>query len=380
MALNKTIVISVNKSWNIYNFRLNLARTLKSKGYHIILIAPRDEYTSLLEKEFLYYPIALNDKGTNPFEDLKTLWEYYRLYRDLCPEIALHFTIKPNIYGNLAIKLLRMKSGKKIDIKVINNITGLGSVFIKTSWTTQIVKAMYRIVFKKTNKVFFQNLDDRSYFINHQLVDNRKVEVLPGSGVDTKRFFPRKKLGERFTFLLISRPLWDKGIQEYVDAIKILKKKYTDIRFQLLGWTEVTTSTKIDIGKDQIQKWMDAGYIEYLGKSDRTENWIANSDCVVLPSYREGIPRSLQEASSMEKPIITTDTIGCRNVVENGVTGYLCKLKDHCDLAKKMEKMLKLSMKERQKMGQAGRKKMIREFDEKIVIQKYLNTIDSLLL
>lgn len=364
----KRIVIALNTSWNIYNFRLNLARALKKNGYKVILIAPYDSYSDILREEFEYHDIYINNKGTNPKEDLKTFIGFYKLYKKIKPDVVLNYTIKPNIYGNIACKIL--------GIQTINNISGLGTVFIQESVVTKIVKWLYKFSLSSSSKIFFQNSDDRDLFVQHSLVDCDKCGLLPGSGIDTKKFEPVKikKEDDMFKFLLIARMLKDKGIVEYVEAAKLLKCK--NVEFQLLGSLDAVNKTAIS--KEQMQEWIDASYVNYLGVTDDVKQFIAQANCIVLPSYREGTPRTLLESASMEKPIITTNVVGCKEVVDDRVNGYLCEVRNAQDLADKMERMLNLSEGEREKMGVAGREKMVREFSESIVIDKYLKTIKTL--
>ena len=364
------IAIVVNNSWYAYNMRFNLALVFKSAGYEVIFISPYDRYSDKIKQEFEYIDISLNTKGINPIEDLKTIYRYYKIYKDIKPDIILHYTIKPNIYGTLASSIL--------NIPTINNIAGLGTLFIKQNIITKIAKWLYKVSQKKAIKVFFQNQDDFKMFVDERLVQKEKCDVLPGSGVDITKFIPVEKEDDGiFRFLLVSRMLWAKGIQEFVEAAKIIKVKYGNIEFHLLGHLDMASPTAIS--KKQMDTWVTDGYIKYLGSSDDVRVEIAQADCVVLPSfYREGTPRILLESASMEKPIITTDNIGCRDVVDDRINGYLCEVKNSKDLADKMEMMLNLSDIERNDMGKAGRVKMINEFDEKIVIDKYLFTVENI--
>lgn len=368
---SKTIAIVLNTSWNIFNFRLNLIKAFQAAGWRVIAIAPQDAYTYKL-KDFgiEHYDIQINSKGVNPFEDLKLIYDFLRLYQKARPDILLHYTIKPNIYGSIAAGIL--------GIPVINNISGLGTVFIKESLITSVVKWLYRYSLHKSSKVFFQNSDDIHVFLANKLVAKEKCDLLPGSGIDFNKFIPidHIKDNEQFVFLLIARMLWDKGIGEYVEAAKMIKLKYPYIEFQLLG--SLDTANKTAISKEQMKQWTDAGVVTYLGITDNVQQYIKQADCIVLPSYREGTPRTLLESASMAKPIITTNVPGCKEVVTDGINGYLCKVQNSYDLASKMEIMLKLSNQERASMGLAGRKKIIKEFDEMIVIQKYLDTIQSI--
>ncbi|HIM74590.1 MAG TPA: glycosyltransferase family 1 protein [Campylobacterales bacterium] len=368
--MNKIIIVS-NTSWSIFNFRLELARSIKQNGYEVTLVAPYDEYSDRLGKEFEYHDIYMNNKGTNPKEDIKTTIEFYKLYKKIKPDVVLHYTIKPNIYGTIACNML--------GIRTINNIAGLGTLFVKQNFDTKIAKWLYKYSQSKADKIFFQNRDDFDMFTGENLVDKRKCDILPGSGVDTYRFTPvsYKKEDEVFRFLLVARMLWDKGIGEYVEASKIIKSKYKNIEFQMLGFLDVENNSAVS--KEQMQESVGAGFVNYLGISDNVKEEIAKVDCIVLPSfYREGTPRILLESASMAKPIITTNNVGCRDVVDDGVNGYLCEIRNAQDLANKMETLLSLSESERIEMGKRGREKMILEFDESIVIGKYLITLKNL--
>lgn len=368
----KKVVIVSNTAWSLFNFRLGLAKELKKNGYEVILVAPEDEYSDKLREEFVCYNIWMNNKGTNPLEDIKTTWQFYRLYKKIDADVLLHYTIKPNVYGTIAASFL--------GIKTINNIAGLGTLFIKQNFLTQIAKWLYKFSQAKATKIFFQNQDDYDLFVNANLVEKHKCSILPGSGVDTVKFSPVKyeRKDNVFRFLLIARMLWDKGIKEYVEAARIIKKDYSNVEFLLLGFLGVANKTAIS--KRQMQEWTDEKIVQYLGTSDNVKKEIVKADCVVLPSYREGTPRSLLEAASMEKPLIATDVAGCRNVVDDKGNGFLCEVRNAQDLADKMEKMLKQTDKQRKQMGKKSREKILREFDEGIVIEKYLQALKEILV
>ncbi len=367
----KKILIVLNNSWHAYNFRFNLARSLKNNGYEVVFIAPYDKkYSELIKKEFEFYDVNIDPKGINPFSDLKTMIILYRLYKVIKPDIVLSFTIKPNIYSSIVAGMIGIKS--------ISNITGLGTIFIKQSLVTKIAKILYKIALEFNDKVFFQNNDDRNLFVENGLIQKNKTGLLPGSGVDLDKFVPTsKKIKNKFKFLLIARLLKDKGILEYIGAIKIIKDKYKNIEFQILG--AVGTANNTAIKKNELQIWIDNDLINYLGTTDNVEDVISKVDCVVLPSYREGIPRSLLEACAMEKPIIATNVVGCKEVVEDKKNGYLCRVKDFQDLADKMQMIINLTDEEKMIMGKVGREKIVKEFDEKIVINKYLRIIKEIL-
>lgn len=395
--MKKTVAIAINTSWNIYNFRLGLLEALREAGYRIVVIAPRDEYSEKLQSMgFEYYNIDINNKGTNPIEDAKLVYAFYKIYKKLAPDIILQYTIKPNIYGSMAAGIL--------NIPVISNISGLGTVFLNDGISSKIAQLLYRIALKVPKKVFYQNAHDRALFIESKLVKEAKTDLLPGSGIDTEKFKPveatDRDSGKPFRFLFIARLVKDKGLIEYVQAAQILSAKEGGEQKQ-----ENDTTTKQDSGyesritnhqaefcilgafyhgnptaitKGEMQAWEEEGSVKYLGTSDDVKSLITEADCVVLPSYREGLSRVLLEAASMAKPIITTNVPGCQEVVEDGFNGYLCNKKDSNSLAKQMKKMIALSADQRKEMGENGRKKVTKEFDEKIVIEKYIKAIKGL--
>jgi glycosyltransferase involved in cell wall biosynthesis len=266
-----------------------------------------------------------------------------------------------------------------LGVPVINNVAGLGTVFIKGGWLNWLVRALYRVALARSRKVFFQNEDDRQFFITGGLVDGALTDRLPGSGVDLKKFEPVPLPGRhQIRFLLIARMLWDKGVGEYVEAARLLKSRGLNAEVCLLGFLDVQNPAAIS--KSQMDEWVAEGVVRYLGVSDNVREEIAQADCVVLPSfYPEGTPRTLLEAAAMARPIITTDSVGCRDVVDDGVNGFLCRPKDASDLAKKMARLMAMSHAEREAMGLRGREKVEREFDEQIVIKKYLEAISSIL-
>ncbi|MBX2969745.1 MAG: glycosyltransferase family 4 protein [Cyclobacteriaceae bacterium] len=361
------VAIVLNTSWNIYNFRLNLIQSLQEQGHEIFTIAPTDGYTPLLEERGCkHFHLKMDSRGANPLKDAALIFELYSIYRKIRPDVILHYTIKPNVYGTLAAALLR--------IPVVNNVCGLGTVFLKKGPLAIVAKLLYRLSFRFARKVFFQNPDDLKLFLDKNLVQKQTVDLIPGSGIDLKRFAPvNYQRNSTFTFLLISRLITDKGILEYVEAVKKLKAEGVQARFQVLG--AMDPEHKRGINKELIQSWINSGTIEYLGTTDDVRHFIQQADCVVLPSYREGTPRTLLEAASSSKPIIATDVPGCNQVVEHQVNGLLCKLKDADDLARQMRTLAGLDDNTLQTFGSNGRKKMETEFDESIVINKYLQAI-----
>ena len=364
------IAIVLNTSWNIYNFRMGLIRSLQARGYEVHAIAPEDNFSQLLvDSGCIYHKVRMDSRGANPLKDLGLIFELRSIYKKIKPDIICHYTIKPNIYGTVAARTLK--------IPVINNVCGLGTVFLKDNLISRIAIAMYRFAFRTPRKVFFQNQDDYQLFLEKKLVKKRLADVVPGSGIDLNHFKPQPgKKNPTFTFLLISRLITDKGILEYIEAIQKLRQQGVDARFQILGAKD--PAHKRGIAVDVIDSWIDNNIIEYLGTTKDVREFINKADCVVLPSYREGTPRTLLEAASSAKPIVATDVPGCRNVVENNYNGLLCKLKDADSLAGKMKEMMDMPQEKRQEMGINSRKKVENEFGENIVISKYLKTIDEI--
>ena len=370
--LTKTVAVVLNTSWNIYNFRLGLMKALQESGYKIIAIAPRDSYTQRLEDEgFIYYEINMNNKGTNPFEDFILTYNFYKLYKEIKPDILLHYTIKPNIYGSLAARIL--------NIPVISNITGLGTVFLNSSLSSKIAQWLYKISLQN-NSVFFQNRDDLRLFLENRIVKEDRIGLVPGSGINIEHFKSskhKKSKSKKVTFLMVSRLIKDKGVQEYIEAIRTVRNSpYGNFcSFKLLGSLYLNNPTAIS--QEELNSWIDEGLIEYLGHSDLVKEEIDKVDCVVLPSYREGLSRVLLEAASMAKPIITTDVPGCRDIVEDGINGYLVKAKDSAELSDAIKRILLLSQEERESMGELGRKRVVNNFSEESVIKLYLSAVQS---
>jgi len=348
---------------------------MKKEGHEVVAISPTDKYVKHLRSEGIrHVEWAVKGSGINPFYELKALLRLYRLLRAEKADVVLAYTPKANIYGAFASRLA--------GAKIINNVSGLGRVFIKPGMLTLLVKYLYKYAFSRSTKVFFQNEEDMSFFLKKRIVSKKNIERLPGSGVDVRRFAPSvesmtcKGLTDNkgFVFLLVARLLWDKGVGEFAEAAKKVKHSFPSAEFHLLGFLDVDNPSAIP--PSQVEDWEREGVLEYLGKTDDVVPYLQNANCVVLPSYyREGVPRTLLEAAAMGKPIVTTDAVGCRDTVDDGITGFLCRPRDAADLAEKMMTMLHLPKKKCFEMGQQGRKKMVREFDEKIVIDSYLSAI-----
>mgnify|MGYP003980096651 FL=1 len=362
------IVIAANTSWNLYNFRKNLILSLIDEGYRVVTISSHDDYLDDLRSlgcECIN--IGVDSGGKNPFKDIKTIIQLFNVYRKIQPLVVLHFTPKICIYSSIACSLN--------NIPFISNISGLGVLSSERCFLSKLVKFLYKLSQRKATKVFFQNEIDRSSFIDSKIVTCDITDRLPGSGVDLDYFTVEKyKKNANVKFILVARMLYAKGIVEYVNAAKHIKKTHPNVGFYLLGPADVDNPSAIN--QSTIDSWSNKGYIDYLGPVKDIRKYMSNVDCVVLPSYyAEGVPRSLLEAGAMGKVIITTDSTGCRDTVNDGVNGFLCAPKNVEDLINKLEIVINMTGSDRIHMGLNSRKKMEKEFDEKIVLDKYKEAI-----
>ncbi|WP_126285312.1 glycosyltransferase family 4 protein [Burkholderia stagnalis] len=365
------IMLVCNTAWAIYTYRHGLIRMLVARGAEVIVAAPHDRTVPLLEQMGCrYVPLAVASKGTSPREDLGTLAALYRHYRALAPDLVFHYTIKPNIYGSVAAWLARVPS--------VAVTTGLGYVFIQKSRAASVAKRLYRFAFRFPCEVWFLNRDDLATFTDERLLAHPgRARLLHGEGVDLEQFAPVPlPAGDAPVFILIGRLLWDKGVREYVDAARAVRAQHPRARFQLLGPLGVDNPSAI--GRADVDAWVREGVVEYLGEAHDVRPHIAAADCVVLPSYREGVPRTLMEASAMGRPIVATDVPGCRDVVADGETGLLCAARDSASLAARLVQMIELGPAGRDAMGARGRRKVAAEFDEQAVVERYTITIRAL--
>jgi glycosyltransferase involved in cell wall biosynthesis len=369
----KTIVVSINASWNIVNFRKGLIDALRDRGDRVVALAPEDAFSDRLRQWGIeFVPIRMNQQGISPIEDLGLLARYRRSLGAIGADIFLGYTVKPNIYGSLA--------AHSLGIPVINNISGLGTAFLRRGWLTALVTQLYRTALRRSKTIFFQNHEDRRLFLDKHIVRDDQARLLPGSGIDLERFRAanglRKDAGP-FAFLFVGRLLWDKGVREYVEAARLVRRERPDVSFRILGFVDAPNRTAVP--EAELRAWVDEGLVEYLGASDDVRPHLAAADCIVLPSYREGLPRVLLEGAAFAKPLIATDVPGCRQVVEDGVNGLLCEARDPQSLAEAMLRLVALPAERRAEMGREGRRKAEAEFDQRIVIERYLQAIDAAL-
>jgi len=363
------ICLVCNTAWAMYTYRPGLIRALVASGVRVTVLAPTDRTVDqLLAMGVTYVDVPIESKGTNPLSDLKTVWTLWRHYRRLQPDLVFHYTIKPNIFGTFAAALAGIKS--------IAVTTGLGYVFIQHSLAARVAKQLYRLAFRFPREVWFLNPDDEQTFLDAELLTHpERAALLPGEGIDLDAFPFTPLAADRahFDFLLVGRLLWDKGVGEYAAAARIVKARYPQARFRLLGPAGVANPSAIPLA--DIEDWVASGTLEWLGETDDVRPYLRDADCVVLPSYREGMPRTLLEASALGRPIVATRVPGCRDVVEDGVTGLLCEVRDAEDLAAKMLRVIEMSMQQRAEMARAGRAKVESAFDEKVVLRRYFSAI-----
>lgn len=370
----QTIAIVANTTWNIYNFRLNLIDIFIANGYNVVVIAPVDEYIQYKE----IYPTVkhfglrtLDRDGMNPVKDFLLILELWRRYNKIKPDLILHFTNKPNIFGTIAAKLAGCKN--------ISVVTGLGYTFIHNGWMQKVITELYRQTTRWMEKIIFENIRDKEYFVQHGLVYETKALAVKGCGVDTRHFLPAEKKERtlKTVFTFIGRLLYDKGIREFVEAARVLRSRRTDCLFWIVGELDAENPATVD--KEDLLRWVEDDIVYYHGFMRDVRPVIAQSDCIVLPSYREGLPRIILEGMSMAKPVITTLTAGCEETVDEGVSGYLVPVKDTRALVTAMEKILNLSMEKRNVMGQKGREKAIEIFDNLLIAKEYLRIIRDVL-
>ncbi|AQR75547.1 glycosyltransferase family 4 protein [Sphingomonas sp. LM7] len=369
---DKTVVISINGSWNILNFRLGLVRGLQAAGYRVVAIAPRDEYSDrLAEFGIEYFPIEMDPRGTSVLRDLRLFVDYYRLLGKLRPAAFLGYTIKPNVFGSLAARLRGTPT--------INNIAGLGETFLASGLINRLVRGLYRLALDRATVIFFQNPDDRALFVEKEIVRAERTRLLPGSGVDLSRFQPSARTvsaEQGVTFLFVGRLLHSKGVADLVEAARIVKSRYPNTRVQLLGLIQEGRGA---ITLETLREWERSGAIEFPGGADDVRPFLTAADCVVLPTfYPEGTPRSLLEAAAAGLPLIASNVPGCREIVEDGANGFLVPPRDPAALAERMTALLELPADARAAMGRRSREKAEQEFDERIVVTRYLEALQEI--
>jgi glycosyltransferase involved in cell wall biosynthesis len=366
------VVLSANSCWNLLNFREALLSALGSAGYRLIAFAPPDEHAEELRRRGLeLHPIPMERSGMNPAGDTLLLLRYVRALREVQPAAYCSFTIKPNVYGSIAARLT--------GVPAINNVTGLGTMFLSRNMMWRLARSLYRTAFRCSHMVFFHNQEDLQIFAEERIIRPEQGRVIPGSGVNLDHF----KLDEETRpdspprFLFIGRAIRDKGITEFIEAARQLRTQMPEARFQILGNPDSGNPTSVS--EAEFQSWIEQGLIDHLGEHPDVRPFIRSATAVVLPSYREGMSRALLEGAAMGKPLIGSDVPGCRELVEEGVTGALCMPKDAASLAAAMERIGRMSAERLRQMGLAARAKVANSFGEDVVVQAYLDVLGEVI-
>jgi glycosyltransferase involved in cell wall biosynthesis len=369
----KKIALVANSAWSVYNFRMDLIRHLLTR-FDVLVIAPKDEFADELTKAgCAYLDIRFNNRSENPLLDVALYRSLKKIYQREKPDLIFHYVIKPNIYGSLA--------AANFGIQTVAVITGLGYTFDRHNWLNRIVSFLYRHALKKASEVWFLNQEDANLFVQRKLTNVEKIKILPGEGINTNHFFPQSNKpvarSKAFQFLMSTRLLKSKGVGVYVEAARILKSKNRDVRFELIGFFEKNHPDSIS--DSELRHWQKKGIVHYGGFARDVRPFLRQADCFVFPSfYHEGIPRCLLEAAAMELPIITSQNTGCREVVQEGVNGFLCATNNPDSLAARMEEMMALHQNQRALFGKNGRELVSAKFSIERILKEYDNTLAGL--
>ncbi len=367
------IGVVANTAFNIYNFRLGLIKALQQEGHHVVAIAPADNYVGLLKENNIEFIEIKNlaRKGTNPVNDLLLINEFRNIYKKQKLDVVLQYTIKPNIYGTLAAKFTKTKT--------VCTVTGLGYTFLNESIASKVALRLYRFAFSFADKVLFQNTDDLQIFVENKLVDKQKTQIVPGSGIDIQKFHPdfcQKKNDDGITkFLMIARLLKDKGVYEYIEAAKQILRQNKRVEFHLLG--DIDNENPSTIKKEELDAWIKDGIVQYHGYAKDTRPYICATDCVVLPSYREGMPRVILEGMAMGKPCITSDAPGCKDAIIDGESGFFAKTADVVSLKRTFEDFILLEKIYKNQIGVNARKRAENVFSNEAVNRIYINLLQN---
>lgn len=358
-----------NTAWNLWNFRSSLIELLVKEKHSVVCAAPEDGYEDKLRnmKGVSFIPLRhLTRKGLSIGDNLHSILELIRLMRSERPCLVVCYTVKLNIFGSISARLFR--------IPAIACVEGQGYTATASGVFRIFIFLLYRLAFRFARRVIFLNYDDRREFLQHHAVSPEKAVVIMGTGIDTEYFKPSVQSKQASNiFLFIGRLLSDKGIREFVQAAAIVKQDSPEVRFQILGSTD--EGNPASIPASELQQWIESQHIEYLGYSDDVRQYISAADAVVLPSYREGMPRVLLEGMAMGKPVITTDSVGCRDTVEDGINGFIVPPENAPALAEAMFQFLQLSRTDQLAMSRYSRYKVVKKFSNDRVLPQYLRII-----
>ena len=367
MKQGRKILFCDNVLWGLVNFRGSVIRHFVQQGDEVVLVAPQDDESIMkvdIPEGVRYIPVRLNRCSRNPFTDLIYCAHLYRIYRKEHPDYIFHYTIKPNVYGSIAARLA--------GINCTGMVAGLGYGLLGDGMLSRLLAVMYRYAFKYVSSIFVLNKFNYQYLLDHKFCTSAQLRLFKGGeGVDLSAYpYVREESGSPVVFLMVGRVLYDKGYREYVQAAKIVKQQYPDVRCQLLGMLDETYPAHVD--EEELKRDVEEGAIEYLASTNDVMQYLGRSGVVVvLPSYFEGLSRSLMEACAVGRPIIATDIPGCRETVDEGKNGFLVKVKDSSSLAEGMLRYLSLSDAEKQAFSRHSRKKAEETFDVRQVIKEY---------
>ena len=352
------------------NFRAGVMTELVQAGYEVVIIAPKDnDITFIKQAQIRLIPIEMDCKGMNPFADMKLAKTLKQIYKKEKFDFLFHYTIKPVVYGSWA--------ARKAKIPQISVITGLGYTFIRKGWINRLAKCLYRFSLRTANEVWFLNQEDKSLFVEQNLVSPFKARLIYGEGVNLHKYQTQVELTTNpFTFLFIGRVLWDKGVGEFVKAARVVKKQHPKVQFHILGQLGANNPACVSI--QQMDEWEQTRTVKYLGETSNVLPYIEKATCVVLPSYREGVSRVLLEAASMQRPIIASNVPGCREIVVEGHNGFLCEAQDTNSLIACMMHMLAVSPLELTAFGKNGRTHVLKHFDEQKTIALYKRKVQEI--
>lgn len=366
----KKLLIVSNSSWNLFNFRGPLLKDLVYKGYELVYVASKDAYSSRLPAGLFLELHHLNARGTHVFKDFLLFRELFLIYRRERPDLILQFTIKPNFYGSLAARTLR--------IPCISHLTGLGMALRNSRMGSMVLLRIYAWAMKKNRIVVFHNKADRHVFTNKRLLEFQNTLVIPGSGIDTGYFKakPEGRMRNAFTFLFAGRLLVDKGIREYMDACRRLIEDGMEARFWIAGMFDPRARNGISEG--ELRNWETLPATKYWGHVEDIRELYEECDVLVLPSYGEGMPKSALEAMSMEIPVLCSEVPGCTELVEDGIHGMRFPAKDVRALAEAMKRIYLTLQETRIQMGKQARKIVEEKFALPIILKAYTNLINVL--
>ena len=364
------VVLVSNTSWYLYNFRRGTICALRAAGFSVVALSPTDPFSQRLEDELgvRHEPLNLDGKGTSVWGEGRSFVGLALALRRMKPAFVFNFTVKANIYSGLACRAL--------GIPYANNVSGLGTAFLHDSWLFRRVRALYGFANRGARRVFFQNQEDHRLFHAHGLLKVTPTTVLPGSGMDLTRFAFSPLPDGPLTFVMVARLLGDKGVREYASAAAQVRKAHPDVRCLLVGPLGISNRTAITA--NEVTAWVNAGQLEYAGETDDIQPFIRQAHVLVLPSYREGMPRTVLEAAAMGRPAIVSDVPGCRHAIRADETGWLCEVRNADSLA---QRMLSAVQRPREQLAEAGikaRALMEAEFNEAIVIRAYVSCLDTI--